>query len=35
MLKKHMGGGKDWVNLAQNVDKWWDLVNKVMNFRVP
>jgi len=25
----------DWINLAQNRDKWWALVNTVMKLRVP
>jgi hypothetical protein len=28
-------GGMDWIDLAQNRDKWRDLVNTVMNLRVP
>jgi hypothetical protein len=28
-------GGVDWIGLAQDRDKWRDLVNKVMNLRVP
>jgi hypothetical protein len=28
-------GGMDWIDLAQNTDKWRALVNKVMNLRVP
>jgi hypothetical protein len=28
-------GGQDWTNLAQDRDGWRDLVNEVMNVRVP
>jgi hypothetical protein len=28
-------GGMDWLYLAQNRDKWRELVNTVMNLRVP
>jgi hypothetical protein len=27
--------GVDWIGLAQNRDNWGDLVNSVMNIRVP
>jgi len=28
-------GGMDWIGLAQEGDRWWALVNAVMNLQVP
>jgi hypothetical protein len=28
-------GGVDWIDLAQDRDKWWALVNSVMNLWIP
>jgi hypothetical protein len=30
-----MGGSIDWIDLAQDRDRWRDLVNRVMNLQVP
>jgi hypothetical protein len=32
---ERLGGGVDWIDLAQNRDRWRALVNAVMNLRVP
>jgi len=32
---REVGGGGDWMELAQNRDRWRALVIKVMIFRVP
>jgi hypothetical protein len=33
-LRERGWDGMDWINLAQDRDKWRALVNMVMNFRV-
>jgi len=35
MYLREVGGGGDWMELAQDRDGWWALVNTVMNLRVP
>ena len=32
---REVGGGGDWMELAQDKDKWWAIVNTVRNFRLP
>jgi hypothetical protein len=32
---KQWDGDMDWIELAQDTDRWWALVNVVMNLRVP
>ena len=27
-------GGLDWIDLAQDTDRWWAVVSEVMNLRV-
>jgi len=36
IFKKEVGcGGNDWIDLAQDRDRCWELVNTVMNLLVP
>jgi hypothetical protein len=38
MLKwifKKWDRGMDWIGLAQDRDRWWALVNALMNLRIP
>jgi hypothetical protein len=28
-------GGMDWIDLAQDKNRWWALVTMIMNLRVP
>ena len=30
-----IGWGMDWIDLAQDRDRWWALVNAVLNIRFP
>jgi hypothetical protein len=32
---QEVGWGMDWIEPAHDRDKWWALVNAVMNLRVP
>ena len=34
IFRKWDVGGGDWIHLAQDWDRWWALVNAVMNLRV-
>jgi hypothetical protein len=34
-ISKTWDGSKDWIVLAQDGDRWQDLVNAVMSLRVP
>ena len=35
IFEKLDGGGIDWIDLAQNRNRWWAVVNAVINLRIP
>ena len=35
ILLKNRNTSEDWIYLAQDKDKWWALVNTVVNYRIP
>jgi len=35
IFRKCEGGSKDWIDLAQDRDRWQELVNTVMNLQIP
>jgi hypothetical protein len=35
MFRKWDVRGMDWIELAEDRDRWWALVNAIMNLRVP
>jgi hypothetical protein len=32
---QEVGWGMDWIELAQDRERWWAVVNAVMNLQVP
>jgi hypothetical protein len=35
IFRKWVGGSMDWIVLAQDRGRWWELVNVAMNLQVP
>jgi len=34
-ILRKLDGDMDWIDLTQNSDRWWALVNALMDLRVP
>ena len=35
LLEVGWWGGMDWIDLAQDRERWWDFVNEVLKFQGP
>jgi hypothetical protein len=35
LIFKKWAGGMDWIDLAQDRDRWWAILTAVMNLRIP
>jgi hypothetical protein len=34
-LQEGKRGSMDWIDLAYDMDRWWEIVNAIMNLQVP